>query len=141
YIRFILFFAFFIYSTIVCFFFFFFSSRRRHTRCLSDWSSDVCSSDLQGLGIGEGELHGGGARVLGRGLERLPGAGGEPGEGGALVALGGDLGVGALRRLLEVGGVLRELVGLGAGGLDLLPERFGPGALVRRLLLERRQPL
>src|SRR5205814_6462471 len=28
------------------FFFFFFSSRRRHTRCLSDWSSDVCSSDL-----------------------------------------------------------------------------------------------
>src|SRR5258705_9638521 len=28
--------------------FFFFSSRRRHTRCLSDWSSDVCSSDLTG---------------------------------------------------------------------------------------------
>src|SRR5262245_8232559 len=26
--------------------FFFFASRRRHTRCLSDWSSDVCSSDL-----------------------------------------------------------------------------------------------
>src|SRR5262245_62217538 len=26
---------------------FFFSSRRRHTRCLSDWSSDVCSSDLR----------------------------------------------------------------------------------------------
>src|ERR1035441_10852240 len=26
--------------------FIFFSSRRRHTRCLSDWSSDVCSSDL-----------------------------------------------------------------------------------------------
>src|SRR5436853_544944 len=26
--------------------FFFFSSRRRHTRCLSDWSSDVCSSDI-----------------------------------------------------------------------------------------------
>src|SRR5258705_13187746 len=29
--------------------FFFFSSRRRHTRCLSDWSSDVCSSDLDFL--------------------------------------------------------------------------------------------
>src|SRR5262245_3594046 len=29
--------------------FFFFSSRRRHTRCLSDWSSDVCSSDLDYL--------------------------------------------------------------------------------------------
>src|SRR5215469_8812275 len=27
-------------------FFFFFSSRRRHTRSLRDWSSDVCSSDL-----------------------------------------------------------------------------------------------
>src|SRR5258705_8090019 len=31
--------------------FFFFSSRRRHTRCLSDWSSDVCSSDLGFLPI------------------------------------------------------------------------------------------
>src|SRR5438045_2292705 len=29
--------------------FFFFSSRRRHTRCLSDWSSDVCSSDVPEL--------------------------------------------------------------------------------------------
>src|SRR5438093_7761294 len=28
------------------FLFFFFSSRRRHTRLVSDWSSDVCSSDL-----------------------------------------------------------------------------------------------
>src|SRR5437016_1412749 len=27
---------------------FFFSSRRRHTRLVSDWSSDVCSSDLMG---------------------------------------------------------------------------------------------
>src|SRR5690606_40670017 len=26
---------------------FFFSSRRRHTRFSRDWSSDVCSSDLQ----------------------------------------------------------------------------------------------
>ena len=35
---------------IVCvfFFFFFFSSRRRHTRLVSDWSSDVCSSDRTG---------------------------------------------------------------------------------------------
>src|SRR5262245_62678250 len=29
---------------------FFFSSRRRHTCCLSDWSSDVCSSDLVAYG-------------------------------------------------------------------------------------------
>src|SRR4051794_41904342 len=27
---------------------FFFSSRRRHTRWTGDWSSDVCSSDLNG---------------------------------------------------------------------------------------------
>src|SRR5690606_39960815 len=32
-------------SFFVCFFFFF-SSRRRHTRFSRDWSSDVCSSDL-----------------------------------------------------------------------------------------------
>src|SRR5690606_40829952 len=29
-----------------CLLFFFFSSRRRHTRFSRDWSSDVCSSDL-----------------------------------------------------------------------------------------------
>src|SRR6266487_311080 len=28
---------------------FFFSSRRRHTRWTGDWSSDVCSSDLDGF--------------------------------------------------------------------------------------------
>src|ERR1039457_1654993 len=34
---------------IICFyFFFFFTSRRRHTRLQGDWSSDVCSSDLEG---------------------------------------------------------------------------------------------
>src|SRR6266566_6723741 len=36
----------------ICFYFFFFSSRRRHTRLQGDWSSDVCSSDLQGGGTG-----------------------------------------------------------------------------------------
>src|SRR6266511_2285150 len=34
-------------------FFFFFSSRRRHTRFSRDWSSDVCSSDLE-VRVGEG---------------------------------------------------------------------------------------
>src|SRR5438445_7772544 len=34
-------------SLVVLFVFFFFSSRRRHTRYWRDWSSDVCSSDLQ----------------------------------------------------------------------------------------------
>src|SRR5258707_2018479 len=32
--------------------FFFFSSRRRHTRYWRDWSSDVCSSDLDGRAVG-----------------------------------------------------------------------------------------
>src|SRR5262245_63925928 len=38
-------------SLMSSFFVFFFSSRRRHTRCLSDWSSDVCSSDLDEGGV------------------------------------------------------------------------------------------
>src|SRR5256886_2201820 len=37
-------------------FFFFFSSRRRHTIFDCDWSSDVCSSDLIGLGIAKALL-------------------------------------------------------------------------------------
>src|SRR5262249_59612467 len=37
----------FIIILVAFFFFFFFSSRRRHTRLVSDWSSDVCSSDLR----------------------------------------------------------------------------------------------
>src|SRR5438874_772061 len=41
---------------------FFFSSRRRHTLSLRDWSSDVCSSDLEIVGV---------AQVS----EMLPGAG------------------------------------------------------------------
>src|SRR5262245_63461814 len=41
------FFFFFMLIMSLHYFFFFFSSRRRHTRCLSDWSSDVCSSDLR----------------------------------------------------------------------------------------------
>src|SRR5437762_10674881 len=40
----------FFYVLFLCllfYFFFFFSSRRRHTRYIGDWSSDVCSSDLE----------------------------------------------------------------------------------------------
>src|SRR5436853_2543367 len=44
--AFLIYIVFFFYFYIFFFIFFFFSSRRRHTRCLSDWSSDVCSSDL-----------------------------------------------------------------------------------------------
>src|SRR5258706_7468735 len=39
-----------LYLALYCVFFFF-SSRRRHTRLVSDWSSDVCSSDLGGIQI------------------------------------------------------------------------------------------
>src|SRR5262249_56891288 len=42
------------WGVVVCFFFF--SSRRRHTRLVSDWSSDVCSSDL--------DVHEGDAQLL-----------------------------------------------------------------------------
>src|SRR5207247_10289579 len=38
-----------ILSSLMLSFLFFFSSRRRHTRSTRDWSSDVCSSDLQNL--------------------------------------------------------------------------------------------
>src|SRR5688572_31191853 len=40
-------FCFFFFVCLCFFFFFFFSSRRRHTRFDCDWSSDVCSSDLE----------------------------------------------------------------------------------------------
>src|SRR5689334_24130971 len=40
-------FIFFSLEYVFFFFFFFFSSRRRHTRWNCDWSSDVCSSDLE----------------------------------------------------------------------------------------------
>src|SRR3989454_12116718 len=38
-------------------FFFFFSSRRRHTRLQGDWSSDVCSSDLNARKRGRAAAH------------------------------------------------------------------------------------
>src|SRR2546430_5032624 len=42
-----------LYYCTFCIFFFFFSSRRRHTRFDCDWSSDVCSSDLDEVRAGE----------------------------------------------------------------------------------------
>src|SRR5256886_3101823 len=47
-----------------CLFFFFFSSRRRHTRFDCDWSSDVCSSDLEAYA--QGYL---GKNILGSGCD------------------------------------------------------------------------
>src|SRR5947209_16537602 len=52
--------------------FFFFSSRRRHTSYCRDWSSDVCSSDLNEV-VGEWSCaytpRGGGHRRIFRGTE------------------------------------------------------------------------
>src|SRR5437763_3152992 len=49
--------------------FFFFSSRRRHTRYIGDWSSDVCSSDLEFFRGVEAEA----VQVLDRGQRLLLG--------------------------------------------------------------------
>src|SRR5439155_3186293 len=40
-------------AILVSYSYFFFSSRRRHTRWPRDWSSDVCSSDLQKIEVRE----------------------------------------------------------------------------------------
>src|SRR5262249_57791272 len=78
------------------FFFFFFSSRRRHTRLVSDWSSDVCSSDLSGPAAGrhavrpgraEGHRRGGAPARRRRG--RLPHPRSEERRVGKGVGLGG----------------------------------------------------
>src|SRR5262249_59736950 len=72
------------------FVFFFFSSRRRHTRLVSDWSSDVCSSDLTDLV--PGELHGAPDREISvdrlDDVLRLPAPVGESGERSAHHPLG-----------------------------------------------------
>src|SRR5688572_30476513 len=155
-------FLYFSYDECSFFFFFFFSSRRRHTRFDCDWSSDVCSSDLEvldQLGDGEGAVlrhdhAGGGAALvevgvldggLDQGEDLLPvAAAGLHGLVAALEeVLGGLLVLAALHEHLEEVLVLRRpdevqdlrLVGiLLEQGLEL-----GQGALVVALL-QRRNP-
>src|SRR5260221_14268802 len=45
-----------IFKFFLRFIIFFFSSRRRHTRSLCDWSSDVCSSDLENIDLTNWDL-------------------------------------------------------------------------------------
>src|ERR1039458_10444218 len=84
-----------------CPFLFFFSSRRRHTRCLSDWSSDVCSSDLYCSLIRRAPC---GILRVGAGDGRLLDAN---------AALAGMLGYDSPADLLK---------GSGAGGIALVPQ-------------------
>src|SRR5258706_5497315 len=73
---------------------FFFSSRRRHTRLVSDWSSDVCSSDLDSLrGRARGAL---------AGTERRP-------------AVSHDSGRSSVTPAVEVRGLGYRLPGTGKG--------------------------
>src|SRR3989454_10929529 len=80
-------------------FFFFFSSRRRHTRLQGDWSSDVCSSDLDQLAR---------AAVAGEVED-------------AVAPAGLELAEGELQLLLGVAGEVAELQLVHAGGQ--LPQR------------------
>src|SRR5258706_12200033 len=70
----------FLFYLLFFFFFFFFSSRRRHTRLVSDWSSDVCSSDLPERRFAAAAQAGDDDQLVARDLERevfevvLPGA-------------------------------------------------------------------
>src|SRR3712207_31247 len=102
---------------------FFFSSRRRHTRYWRDWSSDVCSSDLE-VGHGDDVLafHPGYAA---RGGQQLP-----------LLDQRGGAKVGADADRLQRGGRLQDggLAGERLGREDELRllDRGGPPLLQRR---------
>src|SRR5215217_3073494 len=96
----------------LCFFFFFFSSRRRHTRYWRDWSSDVCSSDL--------EIAERGLQLL---LRRLELAGQLRVEVAPPVDIADEIGLGVC------GALCRLLCGLGCGaqGGELGAARFERG--------------
>src|SRR5438105_12428968 len=78
---------------------FFFSSRRRHTRSTRDWSSDVCSSDLDGddaeadvVGAAVGFEAGAEGGAAGPAFVGPAAAPADAGEGAVAVGLGGGLG-------------------------------------------------
>src|SRR5258707_10950389 len=80
-------------SLLILFLFFFFSSRRRHTRYWRDWSSDVCSSDLE------------------EGLAAIPAAQGVDADG----ATGPAAGTGPDAIVLPAVARLDEIPGISAG--------------------------
>src|SRR5438093_13090912 len=99
---------------------FFFSSRRRHTRLVSDWSSDVCSSDLE---------HGAVYSSIGFAKPRvLPG---EPeledaarilNEGKKVAMLVGQGAAGARDELIDTAELLGAGVAKALLGKDVLPD-------------------
>src|SRR3989442_11712943 len=132
---------------------FFFSSRRRHTICGRDWSSDVCSSDLDRGGGGAGGgvprhrvalggwavacVHGGRRVTRSRTQRRLV----EPSQGAGGAGESGAAAQGAGRRVRRRGGgrggpAALALPGAPAGGprlieINLLPrtkKKAAPGA-------------
>src|SRR5205807_5476708 len=117
---------------------FFFSSRRRHTRLQGDWSSDVCSSDLDGedlLGLAVGALL--------RLVLQLPSQGGSFAAGFVLEAaqqlllclLRGEAGE-ALEARLRLGFLGPERALPVQAGLLPAPEVAGLGLEARRFLLD-----
>src|SRR6266487_1251461 len=88
---------------------FFFSSRRRHTRWTGDWSSDVCSSDLDRLGLRTVIDFRTPGEVLLGGDDRLPFAV----EYAHLPVSGGDLG--SIYELIASGDQERQRRELGGG--------------------------
>src|SRR6266536_4968362 len=103
-------------------FFFFFSSRRRHTRSTRDWSSDVCSSDLDRAGA-----HGAGLQGDDDGAPVQPPAA----ERGGGRAHGDQLGVGG-----GVGGFLPAVAATAEDG-SVLAEDHAPD---RNVLVPERGP-
>src|SRR3546814_6771838 len=56
-LSFVVFFDYLLCLLILCFIFFFFKQKTAYEMRISDWSSDVCSSDLCGIfGRGDGDL-------------------------------------------------------------------------------------
>src|SRR2546422_8477930 len=103
-------------------FFFFFSSRRRHTRCSRDWSSDVCSSDLEGAVAGGaialfGEKYDKDVRVLRLGEFSMELC------GGTHVQRAGDIGLFKIVNESGVASGVRRIEALtGEGALDYVEQ-------------------
>src|ERR1019366_3646022 len=114
---------------------FFFSSRRRHTRLVSDWSSDVCSSDLTGVhganrlasnSLLEGVVFGSRAgRAMREAAGTDPGPAGTPHEAQkARLGTGSSVTCAVQRIAWEKCGIVRSAEGLREAAAQL--ERLAP---------------